>query len=187
MPVPVPGVNQWIRPSLVSVPDTSAVKICTLPRGTRAQLGGMTWLGTENFNGLSGMPPGVQSDFTSTCNPGRTGMNATDPIHIFAFWPHMHFLGRNMRSVVNRANGTVEEVFNQPFDFNQQIHYDASVDLYPGDTITTTCTFFNDTTASVAYGSSTNSEMCYQFAFSTPAGALTNGVFGLNGANNDCW
>lgn len=99
----------------------------------------------------------------------------------------MHQLGRNMRSVVNRAGGAVEEVFNKPFDFNQQIHYEANVDIHPGDTITSTCTFFNNTQAAVPFGPSSEQERCYQFVFSYPAGALRNGAFGLNGATNNCW
>jgi len=63
-----------------------------------------------------------------------------------------------------------------PFDFNHQVHHEASVDLYPGDTITSTCTFLNDTDGPVPFGNSSNTEMCYQFAFSYPAGALPNGA-----------
>lgn len=167
--------------------DSSAVEICTLPAGTMPNTAGMTWLGTENFNGLAGMPPKVKSDFSGTCLPSRFGMNATDPIKIFTFWPHMHTYGRNMKTVINRANGTQEEVFNKPFDFNYQITYDATVDLYPGDTITSTCTFMNTSDLSVAFGPSTDQEMCYQFAFSYPVRALSNGVPSLVGATNTCW
>jgi hypothetical protein len=170
-----------------AIQDGSGIEVCTVPAGTREHAAALTWLGTENFNGPLGMPAGVMSDFSGTCRPGRQGMNATDPIHIFAFLPHMHKLGRNMRSLVTRVNGMQEEVFNKPFDFNQQIHYEVSVDLFPGDAITSTCTFFNNTPAAVPFGNSSDTEMCYQFAFSYPAGGLTNHVFGLNGANNNCW
>jgi hypothetical protein len=114
-------------------------------------------------------------------------MNATDPIKIFTLWPHMHTYGRNMKSVVNRADGTTEEVFNKPFDFNYQITYDSAIELRPGDSITSTCTFMNTSDLSVAFGPSTDQEMCYQFAFSYPVGALANGVPSLVGATNTCW
>jgi hypothetical protein len=145
----------------------------------------MTWLGTENFNGPLGMPPGM-NEFTTTCTPNRQGMNATDPIHIFFFWPHQQQLGIHMRSVVNHSRQQFQ-VFDEPFDFNYQIHYDASVDLYPGDTITTTCTFNNTTAGNVAFGPSSDQEMCYQFAYSYPAHGLDNGVISLIGATNTCW
>jgi hypothetical protein len=114
-------------------------------------------------------------------------MNDTDPIHIFMLWPHMHTYGRHMHSAVTRADGTSQDVFDKPFDFNYQITYEAGIDLYPGDTITSTCTFNNTSDASVAFGPSTMQEMCYQFAFSYPAGALDNGVLSLVGATNTCW
>jgi hypothetical protein len=167
--------------------DASAIEVCVQPQGTRKKLAGMTWLGTENFNGPFGMPPKAVSEFSGTCLPSRTGMNASDPIHIFTLWPHMHQHGRAMRSVVSRADGTQEEVFKKPFDFNYQITYDTSLDLYPGDMITSSCTFENTTNANVAFGPSSNQEMCYQFAYSYPAGALDNGVPSLVGATNTCW
>lgn len=167
--------------------DKSAVEICVLPAGTRKHTAGMTWLGTENFNGLLGMPPKTESKFSGTCVPSRTGMNATDPIHIFLFWPHMHSYGRHMHSSLKRADGREETVFDKPFDFNYQITYEAGVDLLPGDTITSTCTFNNTSNSSVAFGPSSEQEMCFQFAYSYPAGALENGVPSLVGASNTCW
>jgi hypothetical protein len=191
LPVPGKGANlnlQWhfFNSTGMAQPDGSAVQVCTVPAGTRPKLGSITWLGTENFNGPLGMPAGQKSDFGSTCTPNRTGMNATDPIHIFFFWPHMHTLGVNMKSSITH-NGMDTEVFNKPFDFMHQVHYEASVDLMPGDTITSTCTFNNTTTANVPFGPSTNQEMCYQFAFSYPAHGLDNGVISLIGADNTCW
>lgn len=170
-----------------AAPDQSGVQICVLPAGSRKHTAGMTWLGTENFNGPFGMPPKTASSFSGTCFPSRAGMNATDPIHIFTLWPHMHTYGRNMKTVVNRASGALEEVFNKPFDFNYQITYPASIDLLPGESITSTCSFDNTSNNAVAFGPSTTQEMCYQFAFSYPAGALDNGVLSLVGATNTCW
>jgi hypothetical protein len=188
--LPAPGTNLLVEWHLYNngglpTPDNSGLEVCTVPRGMRPKVGSMTTLGTEDF-GL-GIPAGTQSEYTSTCVPSRAGMSATDPIHIFTFLPHMHKLGRNLRSVVNRANGTQETVFDKPFDFMQQIHYPASIDLMPGDTVTSTCTFHNDTPLPVAFGPSSEQEMCYQFVLSSPAGALKNGVFGLNGASTNCW
>jgi hypothetical protein len=167
--------------------DGSSVEICVVPAGSLKHTAGITWLGTENFNGPAGMPPKVPSQFSGTCIPSRAGMNATDPIHVFFLWPHMHTYGRNMRSVVNRVDGTHEEVFNKPFDFNYQVTYPASFDLKPGDTITSTCDYLNTSDSNVAFGPSTKQEMCYQFAYSYPAGALDNGVLSLVGATNTCW
>ena len=188
--LPAPGSHVLVEWHLynnggVDTPDNSAPRICTVPKGARPKTGSMTSLGTEDFG--FGIPTGTMSEFGSTCTPSRAGMNATDPVHIFAFLPHMHNLGRHMKSVVNRAGGMQEVVFDKPFDFNQQISHAVSIDLMPGDTITSTCTFMNGTPAPVSFGSSTTQEMCYQFALSSPAGALKNGAFGLNGSTTNCW
>ena len=190
LPPPGSGIMiEWHFYNAAGVPETdaSSVEVCVQPSGTAKNLAGMTWLGTENFNGPLGMPPKVVSEFSGTCFPSRAGMNATDPIRIFTLWPHMHQYGRHMKSVVARANGAVEEVFEKPFDFNYQITYAAAVDLFPGDAITSTCTFENTSNANVAFGPSSDQEMCYQFAYSYPAGALDNGVPSLVGATNTCW
>lgn len=162
--------------------DGSAASICVLPAGTRTHTAGLTWLGTENFNGPLGMPPGQVSDFGGTCIN-----DSGAPITIFRLWPHMHQWGRHMTSVVHRASGATEEVFSMPFDFNFQVSYPANVTLMPGESIRSTCRFNNQSLGPVAFGPSSDQEMCYQFAFSYPAGALDNGVLSLVGATNTCW
>jgi len=97
-------------------PDATRVQICTVPKTMRKNIGSLTFLGTENFNGPFGMPAKTQSDFSGTCVNNSGG-----PITIFGFTPHMHKFGVNMKSVVIRNNGMMEEVFNKPFDFNSQI------------------------------------------------------------------
>jgi hypothetical protein len=162
--------------------DRSGIRICVMPKGTRPKTAGMTWLGTEFFNGPAGMPAGVESEFSGTCVN-----DSSEPITIFRLWPHMHQWGRNMNSVAHRADGTTEEVFDMPFSFDYQISYDANIVLMPGESITSTCRFHNMSAGPVAFGPSSDQEMCYQFAFSYPAGALDNGVVSLVGANNTCW
>lgn len=162
--------------------DGSGIRICVVPAGTREKTAGMTWLGTENFNGPAGMPAGVESEFSGTCYN-----DSNQPITIFRMWPHMHQWGRNMQSVVGRTGGAIEEVFNKPFDFNYQISYESNIVLMPGESITSTCRFNNMSLSNVAFGPSSDQEMCYQFAFSYPAGELDNGVPSLVGATNTCW
>jgi hypothetical protein len=190
--LPPPGAGLMIEwhfynTESLATTDTSAIELCGVPQGTMKHQAGITWLGTENFNGPLGMPAKTRSTFGGTCLPSRNGLNATDPVKIFFFWPHMHKYGRHMQSIVTRADGTQNMVFDKDFDFNYQITYDAAVDLNPGDVITSSCTFENTSTANVAFGPSTDQEMCYQFAYSYPAGALNNGVLSLVGATNTCW
>jgi hypothetical protein len=177
---------QWHHYNTTGVPqpDGSAVQWCTVPASSRPHAAGITFLGTENFNGPFGMPPGVESEFSTGCTN-----NTAEPITIIGFNPHMHLIGVNMKSAVQRVNGPLETVFDEPFVFDQQVNYDMDpyVVLQPGDRIDTTCTFNNTTSGAVAFGQSTNDEMCYQFAVAYPYGALNNGVLSLIGATNTCW
>ena len=78
-------------------------------------------------------------------------------------------------------------VFDKPFDFNHQIHYMQDYDLLPGETLQNVCTFNNTTNAGVPFGESSDTEMCYMFVMSYPAGSLENHVPSWIGATNTCW
>ena len=159
-------------------PDATAIIMCGVPKGKLPNTASMTWLGTENIS----VPAGGMADAHGSCIN-----DSGAPIHIIQFVPHMHTIGRNMKSVVMRANGMTEEVFNKPFSNTSQLQYDVDVTLQPNDTIVSTCTFKNDAATPVGFGTSTDQEMCYQFAVSYPAHALDNGVISLIGASNTCW
>jgi hypothetical protein len=180
------GINaQWHfnNPGAATM-DSSAIQVCTVPTAMRKNIGSLTFLGTENFNGPLGMPAMATSDFSGTCTN-----NSGAPISIFAFTPHMHKLGIHMKSTIQRSGGMLENIFDKPFDFNSQITYvqPTPIVLMPGDSITSTCTFDNTTPASVPFGPSTTQEMCYMFTMAYPAGKLDNGVISLIGATNTCW
>jgi hypothetical protein len=165
-------------------PDATRVQICAMPRSMIKNVGSLTFLGTENFNGPIGMPAKTTSKFSGTCLNDSGG-----PITLFGFTPHMHKLGIQMTSVIKHTDGTTEQVFDKPFDFNSQItHLQAKpIVLQAGESITSTCTFNNTTNAAVPFGPSSNQEMCYNFTMSYPAHALDNGTLSLIGATNVCW
>jgi hypothetical protein len=162
-------------------PDSTKVQWCTVPAAMREHVAGITFLGTEDFNGLIGMPPG-ESNYTTQCTNNSQG-----PITIIGFTPHMHLLGSNMQSWLEGGQNT--PVFNQPFKFDQQYNYlvQPYVVLEPGDTIWTRCSFNNTTGGNVAFGQPTTSEMCYNFAIAYPYDALNSGNISLIGATNTCW
>jgi len=175
---------QWHLYNTTGAPalDNSKVQMCTVPADQRENIAGITFLGTENFNSVFGMPAG-ENHFTTKCQ------NTTSaPITVIGFTPHMHLIGTNMKTDLKRADGTVTTIFDQPFQFDYQVGYEIPPAVVnPGDTLETTCSFFNDTGRNVAFGESTETEMCYQFALSYPAGALDNGALSLIGALNTCW
>jgi hypothetical protein len=160
--------------------DGSAVQICTVPAGSRPNTAGLTFLGTE----LLSIPAGMMGKAAGTCTNDSSG-----PITIIGFTPHMHEIGIHMTSEVARAAGGSDVVFDMPFQFDYQTNYTMNphVVLQPGDRITSTCTWQNESFAAVNFGQSTKAEMCYQFALSYPYGALNNGVPSLIGATNTCW
>jgi hypothetical protein len=164
--------------------DQSAAQVCVVDRSQRKNIASWSSLGTEDLGGAVGMPARQRSDYSGTCRN-----RSSEPVTIWAFMPHMHQLGRQMKSVVSRVDGTEETIFDKAFDFNSQIHYPMSpmVVLQPGDRIKSTCTFENTTNAPVAYGPSSDQEMCYMFTFAYPAGALDNHAFSLTGISNSCW
>jgi len=161
--------------------DQSGVEVCTTTK-FRPNTASVTWLGTQQIN-VGGRTMGTAS---GTCNPLRSGMGASDPIHVLFSWPHMHKLGTHLKSVVTRAAGAQDVMIDSAFDFNSQTLHDTPVMLMPGDAITTTCTFMNTTDNPVGFGQSTTQEMCYNFTYAWPAHALDNPGAELGGAENTC-
>jgi hypothetical protein len=141
------------------VPDTSGVDICSTT-ALRPKTAGIFWLGTANID-IPAASPGT--DIASNCRP-----NLTSDFHILRAWPHMHRLGRRMHAEVHHPNGTVDPLFDRPFDFNAQTQLDDPYVLKPGDFISTTCGYQNDTTSSVGFGERTQDEMCFNFTVGYP-------------------
>jgi hypothetical protein len=195
--LPQPGAQlnvQWHFYNSTGKPqsDASSVQICTVPKAMRKHVGAVSWLGTEDLGGNkwfggAGMPPKQESTFTSTCVPGRTGLAATESIHIIGFEPHMHKIGKRMTTSIKRANGTVDMVFDQPFSFGNETHYFTDIEVKPGDSLTTKCSFNNTNNFGVPFGESSDTEMCYQFTFHYPAHSISNAAFSLLGVTDTCW
>jgi hypothetical protein len=161
--------------------DQSGVEICVTSK-FRKNTASVSWLGTQQIN----VPAHGQGDATGSCTPLRRGMNATDPIHILFSWPHMHKLGRHLKSVVNRAGGMQEMLYDGDFTFEFQVLHDTPLLLNPGDSVTTTCSYDNTTNAPTGFGQSTTQEMCYNFTYAWPAHSLDNAGAELGGASNTC-
>jgi Copper type II ascorbate-dependent monooxygenase, C-terminal domain len=202
--LPAPGgkiMLEWhyYNQTGVAQEDGSGVEVCVIPASKvdPKNVASLTWIGNENLGGSSllgvagvaGMAPNRETKVQDTCTPRFAGLPAGEPVRIFSFTPHMHKLGRHMRTWVARKSGTVEKLHDQEFQFDNQISYQKSpmIELWPGDKLVNECTFFNDTTAAVGFGPSSNQEMCYQFTYAYPANALVNGVSSLTGSTNTCW
>ncbi|MET0341115.1 MAG: c-type cytochrome [Polyangiales bacterium] len=137
--------------------DASGVEICVHTRKPK-NIAGLSWLGLDQL----GIPA---QKWTGTCRP-----TAQQPIRILSVTPHMHKAGTHMKGTINRASGMKEVLHDEPFDFDYQRSYTKDVMLMPGDSITTECTFSRP----MAFGESTNAEMCYLFTLAYPKGALSD-------------
>jgi hypothetical protein len=172
--------------------DASSVQICTVPKTMVKNIGGITWLGTEDLNGNvwfggAGMPAHKETTFTTTCTPGRRGLSAQQPIQIIGFEPHMHRIGKRMSTSVIKADGTKTMIFDKPFSFGNETHYYQDYTLMPNEKLETSCSFNNTNDYGVPFGESSDTEMCYQFVFAYPAHALSNGAASLLGVPDTCW
>jgi hypothetical protein len=163
----------YSNPTLKPFLDRSGVRVCATNK-FRPKTASITWAGTERIN----IPPRAMATASGKCDPLRKGLGPNDPIHIFRAWPHMHVTGTRMVTVINRKAGGQELLLDKPFHFANQVGYDVSVALQPGDSLFTTCYYNNTTTGAIGFGPSTSQEMCYDFLYAYPAHALDHPPLG---------
>ncbi len=114
------------------------------------------------------VPTGTSTQ-SGTCNVSNI---TNQPIQVFALSQHMHKLGRNLRTVVRRSGSADIVLQDTAYDFENQTFSLVPapfVELRPGDVITTSCTFENNTGATVTFGESSDDEMCFSDLFYYPA------------------
>jgi hypothetical protein len=144
--------------------DGSGVELC-VTEDLRPKEAAVHWLGTYSLNKI---------EATGTCTPTNQ-----EPVTILGSSPHMHLQGRHMKTVINRKDGSKETLIDVAFLFANQTPYDTPATIYPGDTLTTTCTYAQPT----PFGEGTNEEMCFNFVTAYPAGKM---VSALSLQPNDC-
>ena len=149
--------------------DKAGVEVCATPN-LKKNSATVSWLGTQ----LISLPARSKGSAIGICDP----RDDLGPITILRTWPHMHKLGRGLRTEITRSGGTNKQMLvNVPnFDFEYQYGYptEPSVVINPGDTLTTTCDYDNTTAGAVGFGPATEQEMCYNFVVAYPASALTS-------------
>jgi len=108
------------------------------------------------------LPAGRKTAVQGTCTVNEANT-------LFAVQPHMHQLGVHMKGVAHTANGDVL-LHDGPFDFERQVVVPIEpLKMAAGDTIDIECTFDNTTTASVGFGESSDTEMCFLVLHRYPA------------------
>ncbi|MBL4683030.1 MAG: hypothetical protein JKY37_00460 [Nannocystaceae bacterium] len=151
--------------------DNSGVAFCTTP--PKQETAGVLWLGTED---ISIPVDAVGHEETGVC-PAQATELLPGPLNIIASFPHMHQLGRALKTEIYRGGpgGTMETLVDaNPFSFDNQVMYphDPPVVLNPGDELVTQCTFDNTYGVPVNFGEDTEDEMCFNFIMAYPIQAL---------------
>ncbi len=110
------------------------------------------------------IPPTPNATASGTCT-------VTQPYSVFALFPHMHQLGTHLKTTLT-VGGAQQTLFDDAFDFEHQavLPFDP-IQLAVGDKIDTECTWNNTTGATVGYGESSTTEMCYSLLYRFPRGA----------------
>jgi hypothetical protein len=89
---------------------------------------------------------------------------------IVGLFPHMHRLGTRMTAALG-----AQAFFDQPYSFEQQLNYTTDpLEVASGDKVTYSCGYTNATGHDVAFGESTNDEMCVLGMYRYPSeGAIS--------------
>jgi hypothetical protein len=144
----------------------------------------MTVLGTEDLNGLQGMPPGRHTF------EGRCEVRGPAAVTLVSLVPHMHRYATGMTVELARADASSPvRVLDRPYDMLEHALYRVGelAPLQHGDALRTRCHYDNDSGQNVIFGESLATEQCYLHAYAYPAGALDAGALSLLGAINSCW
>lgn len=104
------------------------------------------------------IPPGMSTQLGECTTPAGST--------VFAVAPHMHTRGVHMK-----VDYTGQTLHDEDYTFDQQrFHVLPSVmPTVAGAKMTVACTYYNETSASLYFGESTDQEMCYALAFVYPA------------------
>jgi hypothetical protein len=91
--------------------------------------------------------------------------------HVFTLWPHMHQTAVHQKFTVTPSAGSPTSMLDTDYSFSEQKNY-PMVDtvLHAGDTLTTTCSYQNNTGTTMIWGESSMQEMCFTGIYRYPAG-----------------
>lgn len=174
----LPGKDRWLILQLhywnvkgyTDANDASGVAMC-LAKTPRPNTAVISTLGTLGLD-IPAKTAGVTA--TGMCTPATTV-----PVTILSAAPHMHGLGRKLKTEVFRGGDPAKSeivVDEQNFDFNAQGSFVLPKPLVvqPGDKLKTTCVYDNTSSAAVYFGEKTEDEMCFDFVLAYPDVGLAN-------------
>lgn len=141
------------------VSDSSGVRIFHTDSTERELT--MSALGPTSFS----IPPKTRGSAESTCS-------VAEQTEIVASFPHMHEIGSEFHSHIERSDGSRESLIDLTgWSFEAQLAYQTPTTLEAGDKITTQCIWDNPHDRTVGFGLRTEDEMCFNFVYVTPPNA----------------
>lgn len=148
-----------------AIAGTSGVEVKTIAAADVVHEADMTFSGTATISvPADGQPHTAQGG----CTANRL---ASTDLHVFALWPHMHQIATHQMFSVNGA-----PVLDTPYTFTEQKNYPMNeMVIHPSDAIQTTCTYVNNTGATVNFGDQSTDEMCFTGMYKYPT---SSGLFG---------
>jgi hypothetical protein len=141
--------------------DQSGFEVC-ITRKPRAHTAGMF-----PFTARADAPAGKVTQNVSTCE-----VKAATKVQVIAHAPHMHKLGTRAKLELLRRDGSLEVLHDGAFSFDDQRDYPLDLQLQDGDRVRTTCVYDNPTARNVAFGPSSEDEMCFDFVTYYPRCSL---------------
>jgi hypothetical protein len=113
------------------------------------------------------IPPATQTTVEDTCK-------LTDNQTAFALFPHMHQLGRHIKTTLT-VGGVPMVIHDADYQFEEQIQLPIGpIELHVNDTVTTECTYDNMTGKTVTFGESSDTEMCFSIIYRYPSTGRIN-------------
>jgi hypothetical protein len=146
--------------------DQSGVELC-ITRKFRPKTAALYGL-----RGNANVPAMARAETPAPCT-----VVAMQDVTFLGIQPHMHRLGVHAHLDQKRGSDPMQVLYDAPFSFNEQtLRPLPDVLVKNGDTLTTTCTYQNDTARDITWGDSTEDEMCINWMRYYPKGALQCGA-----------
>ncbi|ESO92083.1 hypothetical protein LOTGIDRAFT_233329 [Lottia gigantea] len=154
----------WNNPGLVDNYIDESGMILYYTANKRENDAGILTIGADYLN----IPPLTAStEQTSVC-PGSCSKNfMIGTIYVVSAFNHMHYLGKSQKIELFRNGVKIQDITNDPvYNYDSPIIHELSpiIEVRPGDTLSTTCTFDSRSRNTTTYfGDATSAEMCYGF------------------------
>ncbi len=117
--------------------------------------------------------PDIPANAPMTTNSATCTVSSQAPVHIITSSPHMHKRGIGAKFEILRSNGMVEVMHDKAFNFEEQTTWPVDYTLNSGDKVRVTCIYKNTGLPATSFGTSTDQEMCFNFALYYPMCGMT--------------